>query len=80
MPPQPRLTVFWRPGCGPCIRLERALAAASVIYERRNVWEDDDAAAFVRSVNDGSETVPTVVLDGSVLTNPEPSDLIALLA
>ncbi|NLG20540.1 MAG: NrdH-redoxin, partial [Actinomycetales bacterium] len=37
-----------------------------------NIWQDDEAAAFVRSVNDGNETVPTVVIDGEAHTNPDP--------
>lgn len=74
------MTVYWRPGCGFCMRLDRVLAAAEVVYERRNIWEDDDAASFVRSVNRGSETVPTVVIDGEVLTNPEPAEVLARLS
>ena len=50
--------------------LERGLAAAGVEYERRNIWEDLEAAQFVRMVNDGNETVPTVVIGTDVYTNP----------
>jgi hypothetical protein len=32
---------------------------------------DEDAAVFVRGVNDGNETVPTVVVENTVRTNPE---------
>ena len=74
------MTVYWRPGCGFCIRLDRALAAAEVVYERRNIWEDDEAASFVRSVNRGSETVPTVVIHGEVLSNPEPAEVLSRLS
>lgn len=34
---------------------------------------DQDAAEYVRSVNGGHETVPTVVVDGHPLTNPDPA-------
>ena len=30
----------------------------------------------MRSVNDGAETVPTVVVDGIVYTNPPPDQLV----
>ncbi len=69
----PDMTVFWRPGCGFCAMLERGLSSAGVSYERRNIWEDSDAAEFVRLVNNGNETVPTVVIGTDVYTNPSTS-------
>jgi glutaredoxin len=44
-----------------------------------NIWEDPEAAAFVRSVADGNETVPTVVIDGHPMVNPAPSQVVAAL-
>lgn len=71
------LIVYRRDRCGYCWKLERQLRAAGVPYDRRDIYADPDAAALVRSVNGGDETVPTVVLsDGSVLTNPNPKDLL----
>jgi mycoredoxin len=61
------------------MRLERALGAAGVEYQRRNIWEDDEAAAFVRSVNNGNETVPTVVIGEEFLTNPSPAAVLTKL-
>ena len=75
----PRLTVYWRPGCGYCRRLRRALARAGVGYAAIDIWENPDARAFVRSVADGHETVPTVRLDAKVLVNPRPRDLLTLI-
>lgn len=66
----PEVTVFWRPGCGFCAFLERGLTKADLDYRRRNIWEDAEAAKFVRLVNDGNETVPTVVIGTDVYTNP----------
>ena len=71
------LAVYRRDNCGYCWKLERTLRAAGVEYDRRDIYTDPEAAAFVRSVNDGNETVPTVVLpSGEVLTNPRPRDLL----
>ena len=67
-----RLTVYRRPGCGFCLRLERTLERAGIQYGSHDIWRDPQAAAFVRSHNDGNETVPTVVIDGEVFTNPDP--------
>jgi mycoredoxin len=76
----PSVIFYWRPGCGFCSRLERALAEANVKLDRRNIWEDDTSADFVRSVNRGNETVPTLVVGDQTLTNPHPADVLALLS
>jgi mycoredoxin len=73
----PPLIVYRRDGCGYCWRLERALRKAGVTYESGDIHADAGAAAFVRSVNNGSETVPTIVLaNGTVQTNPSPRNLL----
>ena len=70
------LTVYWRPGCGFCSSLMRSLESAGVVYERRNIWEDPNAAAFVRQAANGNETVTTVSLGHSTWVNPSPRWLI----
>ncbi|WP_324415581.1 glutaredoxin domain-containing protein [Phycicoccus sp.] len=66
------VVVYWRPGCAFCERLRRSLGPAGREAAWVDIWRDPDAAAFVRGVNDGNETVPTVVLDGVPHTNPDP--------
>jgi mycoredoxin len=57
--------------CGYCKRLKIALKSAGIAYTEVDIEHDDAAAAFVRSVNRGNQTVPTVKFpDGSALTNP----------
>ena len=36
----------------------------------RNIWENPDDAAIVRSIADGNETVPTVIVGPVGLVNP----------
>lgn len=67
------VVIYWRPGCGFCARLRSTLGADGDKATWINIWEDKDAAAFVRSANDGNETVPTVVMDGIPVTNPSPT-------
>lgn len=74
-----RVIFFWRPGCGFCSMLRHRLAAAGVALEERNIWDDDEAAAFVRSVARGNETVPTVLVGDTPLVNPSADRVIALL-
>jgi mycoredoxin len=64
------ITFYWRPGCGYCAALQRRLDKAGIAYVPRNIWEDPEAAAWVRSVNRGNETVPTLDVGGRALTNP----------
>lgn len=68
--PSSPVLFYWRPGCGFCMMLQRGLDGHGVAYEARNIWTDTDAAAYVRSVAGGNETVPTVVVDGTALVNP----------
>lgn len=76
----PAITVYWRPGCGFCAGLFRHLDRVGVAYHRENIWEDDEAAAFVRSVADGNETVPTVVVGEHAFVNPSGGQVLAALA
>ena len=66
------VVIYWRPGCVFCARLRGRLGRAGRRATWVNIWQDEAGAAYVRSVNDGNETVPTVVLDGEPHTNPDP--------
>lgn len=68
------VTIYWRDGCPFCARLRLAVRRYRDRARWVNIWEDPEAAAFVRSTNEGGdETVPTVVIDGVAHTNPPPS-------
>jgi len=71
----PDITVYWRPGCPFCSSLHRAMVQADLQFEMRNIWEDPDAAAFVRSVARGNETVPTVTVGDVAMVNPSVGEL-----
>ena len=74
------VVVYWRPGCPFCTRLLRWIERNQVPVERRNIWEDADAAAALRAITGGDETVPTVVIGAHRLVNPAPRALSAALA
>lgn len=61
------------------MRLRLVLRWHHLSVDQVNIWADPDAAAFVRSVADGNETVPTVVIDGRPIVNPAPSQVVAAL-
>lgn len=71
---------FWRPGCPFCMNLERKLGDAKVPFAKLNIWEDPDHAAFVRSVADGNEVVPTVRIGGTSLVNPSLDQVLQAMA
>ena len=74
------VVIYWRPGCGFCRRLEAAIGDQAEKATWHNIWEDEEAAAFVRSVNDGNEVVPTVVINGTAHTNPVPATVVEALS
>ena len=59
------VTVLWRPGCPFCALLLRRLERTGLAFDRVDIWEHPGAAAWVRSVADGNETVPTVRIAAS---------------
>ncbi|KQU37420.1 glutaredoxin domain-containing protein [Rhodococcus sp. Leaf233] len=65
--------IYWRPGCIFCLRLRVALLLRGKKAVWTNIRADAAAAARVRSVNDGNETVPTVFVGTEHRTNPSPS-------
>ena len=67
------IAVYWRPGCPYSSRLRMAVRKERDRIAWVNIWEDDAGRGYVASVNDGNETVPTVVIDGIVHTNPDPA-------
>jgi mycoredoxin len=77
---EPVLTVYWRPGCPFCSSLFSQLDRAKVPYQTANIWEDPEAAATVRSIARGNETVPTVTVGEAGLVNPDLHEIMAVAA
>ncbi len=64
-------TMFTTPWCGYCRRLKSQLAREGIEIIEVDIERDPAAAEFVMTVNEGFQTVPTVLFaDGSTLTNP----------
>ena len=64
------IVLYTRPGCPYCFTLRAGLRRAGIVHREINIWDDSDAAAFVRSVADGNETVPTVIVGDVPMVNP----------
>ncbi len=74
------VTVYWRPGCQFCLALRVGMWLARIPNRRVNIWRDPDAAARVRAVAGGNETVPTVFVGETALVNPSVRDIRAAMA
>ncbi|WP_199432671.1 glutaredoxin domain-containing protein [Qaidamihabitans albus] len=73
----PSVTVYWRPGCPYCSRLLGDLDRIGLPIRKVDIWQDTGAAARVRSVAGGNETVPTVVVgDDHAMVNPSATEVV----
>ncbi|WP_158889193.1 glutaredoxin domain-containing protein [Amycolatopsis anabasis] len=61
---------YWRPGCPFCLALRRRVRRSGLPVREIDIWADPEAAARVRSVADGNETVPTVFVGTHAMVNP----------
>jgi glutaredoxin len=74
-----RIDLYWRPGCGFCVMLQRQLDKLGIERVEHDIWENPDDAAIVRRHANGNETVPTVVIGDVGFVNPSAHDLVAYL-
>jgi glutaredoxin-like protein len=72
------VVVYTRPGCPYCFMLRRGLRRRKLPFTEINIWESTEAAAAVRAVADGNETVPTVHVAGKWLVNPKAAEVVDL--
>lgn len=77
--PSTEVVVYSRPGCPFCTMLRTGLKLRGVPFREVNIWQDPEAAAFVRSVARGNETVPTVSIGEVSLVNPSAKEVAALV-
>jgi mycoredoxin len=75
------LTMYSTQWCGYCHRLKSQLDREGISYEIVDIEQVPDAAMLVERVNNGNQTVPTLVYaDGSAQTNPSVADVKSKLA
>ncbi len=78
--PPAELTVYGTSWCGDSRRCRNILAAIDVPYVWVDIDKDKEAEAYVRQVNNGNRSVPTLVFpDGRILVEPSESELTAAL-
>jgi glutaredoxin len=73
----PEVVFYTRPHCPYSFRLRRALRRRGLPVREVDIWQDAAAAAAVRAVAGGNETVPTVHVGDRWLVNPTADDVCA---
>lgn len=69
-------TMYSTPWCGYCHRLKSQMERAGIDFEVVDIEQRPEAALVVERVNNGNQTVPTVVFpDGTAMTNPSLSQV-----
>lgn len=64
-------TMYSTPWCGYCHRLKGQLDREGITFDIVDIEQQPEAAALVEKVNNGNQTVPTLVYsDGTAQTNP----------
>jgi mycoredoxin len=75
------VTMYSTAWCGYCHRLKSQMDREGITYEVIDIEQQPEAAAIVERVNNGNQTVPTLVYpDGTAQTNPALKDVKAKLA
>ena len=75
------VTMYSTPWCGYCHRLRSQLDREGIAYEVIDIEREPEAAEIVERVNNGNQTVPTLVYaDGTAQTNPSVAQVKAKLA
>ncbi|WP_088315814.1 mycoredoxin [Kineosporia sp. R_H_3] len=75
------ITMYSTTWCGYCQRLKKQLDREGIGYTEVNIEHVPDAAEFVMQVNNGNQTVPTVLFpDGTASTNPSLAEVKARLS
>jgi thioredoxin reductase (NADPH) len=74
------ITMYGTAWCSDCKRAKKFFGEQRVHYDFVDVDSDADGRAYVESVNDGKDIIPTIVFeDGSVLVEPSNAELAAKL-
>ena len=76
-----KITMYATTWCGDCRFAKRWFDSHGIAYKYINIEENEEAAAYVVKVNNGKQSVPTIVFpDGSILVEPNARQLAAKFA
>lgn len=74
------ITVYGANWCPDCRRAKKFLGEQQVEYKWVDIEQHPEALAYVKRVNNGKRTIPTILFgDGSILVEPTNAELAARL-
>jgi mycoredoxin len=72
----PQVTLYTRPWCGGVMRVKRWLEQKGIPFLEIDISKDPESARLVEEMNNGYQSVPTILIDGQyVATEPSTSEL-----
>jgi glutaredoxin-like protein len=71
----PTVTLYSASWCGYCRIAKRFLDDQQVPYIEIDIDQDEEAAKRVEQWNNGDRIIPTLDIDGTILTNPSPTQM-----
>ncbi|MFX1266085.1 MAG: glutaredoxin family protein [Promethearchaeota archaeon] len=72
----PQITLYTRPWCGSVTHVKRWLDQRGIPYREIDITKDASAARHVETLNNGHQSVPTILVDGvHVATEPSAAEL-----
>jgi thioredoxin reductase (NADPH) len=73
---QRQIKMYGAPWCPDCKQAKQFLAEQRVPYEWHDIDQDAEARAYVPTVNNGKQIIPTLIFsDGSILVEPSNAEL-----
>ena len=69
------VTLYSAPWCGYCRIAKRFLDDQQVPYIEIDIDQDEEAAKRVEQWNNGDRIIPTLDIEGTILTNPSPTQM-----
>ncbi len=66
--------------CGDCVRSRRLLTNHNIPFQWIDIDKDKTARQFVRNINHGNSSVPTIVFpNGTILVEPSDDELLKII-
>ena len=78
--PYPKIVMYSRNLCSDCIRSKNFLEKNEIPFEEINIIENPQYKDTVESLNNGRQTVPTIIIENRsekiILSEPSDADLL----
>ncbi len=73
------IKVYGADWCSDCIIVKNFLEEKGIIYEYIVITNNNEAIKFLKKVNNGKKTIPTIEINGEIYSNPGINKLINII-